>query len=139
MAYSSINHISFILLGMACNTINGLISTYLYLLIYSLTTVIFFGILLNVRCLITGRNLNYLSDFSNIPMFSNFTSISLLIILFSMGGIPPLAGFFIKFYIYIEAISEGLYFFVILSLFITIISTYYYLFFLKSIFFDRSH
>jgi NADH-quinone oxidoreductase subunit N len=55
-----------------------------------------------------------------------------------MGGLPPLAGFFVKLYIYIEAISSGFFIFVFVSLVVTIISTFYYLFFLKSIFFDKS-
>lgn len=138
MAYSSINHVCFILLGMACGSLTGLSVAILYLLVYSLTSLIFFGFLLNSQCLVTGRSLIYLSDFSNLTKFSNLGSQGLLIVLFSMGGIPPLAGFFIKFYIYIEAISSGFYIFVILSLIITIISTFYYLFFLKSIFFNKN-
>jgi len=138
MAYSSINHVSFILLGMACNSSNhqGLTSSLLYLIIYTLTLLVFFGFILNMRCIITGRSLTYLSDFSKIAQFSLFSSYSFIIILFSMGGLPPLAGFFIKLYVYIEAVSSGLYIFVFLSMLITIISTFYYLFFLKSIFFD---
>jgi NADH-quinone oxidoreductase subunit N len=139
MAYSSINHVSFILLGMACGNLMGLTSTLLYLLVYSVTLLAFFGFILNARCLITGRTLIYLSDFANLSKLSGLIETSsLLIILFSMGGIPPLAGFFIKFYIYIEAISSGFYFFVFFSLIITIISTFYYLFFLKSLFFDNN-
>lgn len=138
MAYSSINHVCFILLGMACGSLTGLTVTILYLLVYSLTSLIFFGFLLNSQCLVTGRTLIYLSDFANLTKFSNVGSQGLLIVLFSMGGLPPLAGFFIKFYIYIEAISSGFYVFVLFSLVITIVSTFYYLFFLKSIFFNKN-
>lgn len=112
MAYSSINHVSFILLGMSCCNLVGLSSTIIYLLVYSLTSVCFFGLLLNLKCVITGRSLIYLCDFAKLSNFSNFGAQSLLLILFSMGGIPPLAGFFIKFYIYIEAMSCGFYIFV---------------------------
>ena len=138
MAYSSINHVSFILLGMACESLTGLTITIMYLLVYSLTLLIFFGFMLNVRCVVTDRPIIYLSDFANLTKFSNIGSQGLLIVLFSMGGIPPLAGFFIKFYLYIEAISSGFYVFVFFSLVITIVSTFYYLFFLKSIFFDKT-
>jgi NADH-quinone oxidoreductase subunit N len=138
MAYSSINHVSFILLGMACGSLTGLTIALLYLLVYSLTSLVFFGFLLNSQCIITGRTLMYLSDFANLTKFSNLGSQGLLVVLFSMGGLPPLAGFFIKFYIYIEAVSSGFYIFVIFSLVITIISTFYYLFFIKSIFFDEN-
>ena len=112
MAYSSINHVSFILLGMSCCNLVGLSTTIVYLLVYSLTSVCFFGLLLNLRCMITGRSLIYLCDFAKLSNFSNFGAQSLLLILFSMGGIPPLAGFFIKFYIYVEAMSCGFYIFV---------------------------
>jgi NADH-quinone oxidoreductase subunit N len=138
MAFSSINHVSFLLLGIACGTLSGLVTTLLYLIVYSLTLFFFFCILLNINCLITGRSLIYLSDFANLTKTSSFGSASLLIILFSMGGLPPLAGFFVKLYIYIEAISSGFFIFVFLSLVVTIISTFYYLFFLKSIFFDKT-
>jgi NADH-quinone oxidoreductase subunit N len=123
---------------MSCGSLTGLTVTILYLLVYSLTSLIFFGFLLNSQCFVTGRTLIYLSDFANLTKFSNLESQGLLIVLFSMGGLPPLAGFFIKFYIYIEAISCGFYAFVIFSLIITIISTFYYLFFLKSIFFNKN-
>ena len=137
MAYSSISHVSFILLGMACGSLSGLTVSIVYLLIYSLTLLLFFGFMLNVSCLITNKSLIYLSDFANVTKFSFIWSNFLLVVLFSMGGIPPLAGFFIKLYLYIEAISAGFYIFVIFSLIISIISTSYYLFFLKSIFFDN--
>lgn len=94
--------------------------------------------MLNIRCVITGRSLIYLSDFANLTKFSNVSAQGLLVTLFSIGGIPPLAGFFVKLYIYIEALSSGLYLFVFFSLIITIISMFYYLFFLKSIFFDKN-
>jgi NADH-quinone oxidoreductase subunit N len=132
MAYSSITHVSFILLGMSCGTLSGLAATITYLLVYSLTLLAFFGFMLNTHCFITGRSPIYLSDFSNLG------SRGLLVVLFSMGGLPPLAGFFIKFYIYIESISSGFYIFVILNILITIVSTFYYLFFLKSTFFDTN-
>jgi len=138
MAYSSINHISFILLGMSCASLSSLTVSILYLLVYSFTLLFFFGILLRLRCMITGRFLIYLSDFANLPKFSPISANMLLIVLFSMGGIPPLAGFFIKLYVYIEAISSGLHIFVIISLIITIVSMFYYLFFLKSLFFDKN-
>ena len=138
VAYSSINHVSFILLGMACGSLTSLSVTILYLVIYSLTLSYFFGIILNTCCLINEQPLIYISDFAKLDSPRLFELKSLTIVLFSMAGIPPLAGFFIKLYIYIEAISSGFYFFVILSLIITIVSTFYYLFFLRSIFFDQS-
>ena len=138
MAYSSINHVSFILLGMACGSFTGLASTLLYLLVYSLSLLLFFGFMLNTQSLTSGRSLIYLSDFANLTKFSMSGSQGLLIVLFSMGGIPPLAGFFIKFYVYLAAITSGFYTFVFFSLIISIISTFYYLFFLRSIFFDNS-
>jgi len=85
---------------------------------------------------VTGRSLIYLSDFANLAKFSVLSSQIFLIMLFSMGGLPPLAGFFVKLYIYIEAVGVGFYLFVFFSLIITIVSTFYYLFFLKSIFFE---
>jgi len=123
---------------MACGTLTGLSVTVLYLVVYSLTLVLFFDLILNTRCLINEQPLIYLSDFAKLNTMRFFGLKSLIIVLFSMGGIPPLAGFFIKLYIYMEAISSGFYIFVILSLIITIVSTFYYLFFLRSIFFDNS-
>jgi len=110
IAYSSINHVSFILLGMACGTLTGLTITIVYLVVYSLTLLLFFDLMLNARCLISEQPLIYLSDFAKLNTSRVFGLKSLIIVLFSMGGIPPLAGFFIKLYIYIEAISSGFFF-----------------------------
>jgi len=135
MAYSSIGHMGYALAGLAPGTNAGIQSTIIYLIIYLVMNLGAFGCIFmmkreNTFC----ENINDLSGMSkNHPILS----LSFLIILFSLAGIPPLAGFFAKFYIFMSVIESGMYILAILGLLTTVISAFYYLRIIKIIYFDK--
>ncbi len=135
MAYSTIGHMGYALAGLATGTNQGIQSTIIYLTIYLVMNLGAFGcIFMMKRENIFYENINDLSGLSkNHPILA----ISFLIILFSLAGIPPLAGFFAKFYIFMAVIEAKMYAFAIIGLVTTVISTFYYLRIIKVIYFDK--
>jgi len=135
MAYSSIGHMGYALAGLAPGTNAGIQSTIIYLTIYLVMNLGAFGcIFMMKRENIFYENINDLSGLSkNHPMLA----LSFLIILFSLAGIPPLAGFFAKFYIFMAVIEVKMYALAIIGLVTTVISAFYYLRIIKVIYFDK--
>ena len=135
MAYSSIGHMGYALAGLAPGTNAGIQSTIIYLTIYLVMNLGAFGcIFMMKRENIFYENINDLSGLSkNHPMLA----LSFLIILFSLAGIPPLAGFFAKFYVFMAVIEVKMYALAIIGLVTTVISAFYYLRIIKVIYFDK--
>jgi NADH-quinone oxidoreductase subunit N len=135
MAYSSIGHIGYALAGISTGTNLGIQSTIIYLTIYLIMNIGAFGFILTMKRENTYyENINELSGLS-----SNHPTLALgfLIILFSLAGIPPLAGFFAKFYIFMAVIESEMYTLAIIGLITTVISAFYYLRIIKIIYFDK--
>ncbi len=135
MAYSTIGHMGYALAGLATGTNQGIQSTIVYLTIYLVMNLGAFGcIFMMKREDIFYENINDLSGLSkNHPMLA----FSFLIILFSLAGIPPLAGFFAKFYIFMAVIEVKMYALAIIGLVTTVVSSFYYLRIVKVVYFDR--
>jgi len=135
MAYSSIGHMGYALAGLATGTSEGIQSTIIYLTIYLVMNLGAFGcIFMMKRENIFYENINDLSGLSkNHPILS----FGFLIILFSLAGIPPLAGFFAKFYIFMAVIEVKMFTLAIIGLLTTVVSAFYYLRIIKVIYFDR--
>ena len=135
IAYSSIGHMGYALAGLATGTNEGIQSTIIYLTIYLVMNLgIFACIFMMRRENIFYENINDLSGLSkNHPLLA----LSFLIILFSLAGIPPLAGFFAKFYIFMAVIEVQMYSLAIIGLVTTVVSAFYYLRIIKIIYFDK--
>ena len=135
MAYSSIGHIGYVLAGISTGTNLGIQSTIIYLTIYLIMNIGAFGFILMMKRENTYyENINELSGLSsNHPILA----LGFLIILFSLAGIPPLAGFFAKFYIFMAVIESEMYTLAIIGLITTVISAFYYLRIIKIIYFDK--
>jgi len=135
MAYSSIGHMGYILAGIATGTNSGIQSTLIYLTIYLVMNLGIFGcIFMMKRENVFYENINDLSGLSkNHPILA----LSFLLILFSLAGIPPLAGFFAKFYVFMAVIEVKMYPLAIIGLVTTVISAFYYLRIIKIIYFDK--
>ena len=134
IAYSSIGHIGYILAGIASASNDGIQSSIMYLTIYIVMNLGLFSCLLMLR-----RNDNYyenIDDLSGLSKNHPILSFSLLVILFSLAGIPPLAGFFAKFYVFKAVIEQSMYFLAIVGLLSTVIAAFYYLRIIKIIYFD---
>jgi NADH-quinone oxidoreductase subunit N len=134
IAYSSIGHIGYALAGVASASNDGIQSSVIYLTIYIVMNLGLFSCLLMLR-----RNDNYyesIDDLSGLSKNHPILSFSFLVILFSLAGIPPLAGFFAKFYIFKAVIEQSMYFLAIVGLLSTVIAAFYYLRIIKIIYFD---
>ena len=133
-AYSSIGHMGYALAGLAVGTNTGIQSSIVYITIYAVMNVALFSCLLMMR-----RNEYYyenIEDLSGLSKNHPILSFSLLIILFSLAGIPPLAGFFAKFYIFLAVIEKSMYWLAIIGLLSTVVAAFYYLRIIKVIYFD---
>ena len=134
IAYSSIGHMGFALAGLSSGTNEGIQSSIIYISIYLIMNLGLFSCLFMMK-----RNDKYyenIDDLSGLSKNHPLISLSLLIILFSLAGIPPMAGFFAKFYVFKAVIKESMYFLAITGLLSTIISAFYYLRIIKIIYFD---
>ena len=134
-AYSSIGHIGYVLAGLATGTNEGIQSSVMYISIYIIMNLGLFSCLLMMK-----RNNEYYEDIDDLSGLSKnhpLLSLSLLIILFSLAGIPPMAGFFAKFYIFKTVIEQSMYFLAIVGLLSTVIAAFYYLRIIKIIYFDK--
>jgi len=135
IAYSSIGHIGYALAGLAVGTNLGIQSSIAYITIYLIMNLGFFTCLLMLK-----RNDVYyetINDLSGLSKNHPIISLCFLIQLFSLAGIPPLAGFFAKFYIFIAVIEQSMYFLAIVGLLATVVSAFYYLRIIKVIYFDK--
>jgi NADH-quinone oxidoreductase subunit N len=134
IAYSSIGHIGYTLAGLASVSNDGIQSSIIYITIYIFMNLGLFSCLLMLK-----RNNEYYEDINDLSGLSKnhpLLSLSLLIILFSLAGVPPLAGFFAKFYIFKAVIEQSMYFLAIVGLLSTVIAAFYYLRIIKIIYFD---
>ena len=134
IAYSSIGHMGYALAGLSVGTNEGIQSAISYISIYLVMNLAFFSCLFMIR-----KSENYfenIEDLSGLSKNHPILSISLMIVLFSLAGIPPLAGFFAKFYIFMTVIEQSMYFLAVIGLLSTVIAAYYYLRIIKIIYFD---
>ena len=134
LAYSSIGHIGYILAGISTGEINGYSSSIIYLTIYVVMNLGAFSCLYFMR--ISSTYTETIDDLSGLSRNNPFLAFAFLIIFFSLAGIPPLGGFFAKFYVFIAVIESELYFLAIVGLITTVISAFYYLKIIKLIYFD---
>ena len=135
IAYSSIGHMGYALTGLAAGTNQGIQGSISYIVIYLVMNLAFFSCMFMLR-----RNNEYyesIEDLSGLSKNHPLLSFSLLIILFSLAGIPPLAGFFAKFYVFMAVIEQKMYFLAIVGLLSTVIAAFYYLRIIKIIYFDK--
>jgi len=134
MAYSSIGHMGYALAGLAVGTNSGIQSSIIYISIYLIMNLGIFCCLFMMKR--NNKFFDNLEDLSGLSKNHPIISLSLLILLFSLAGIPPMAGFFAKFYIFMSVIEQSMYFLAIVGLITTVVSAFYYLKIIKIIYFD---
>ena len=135
IAYSSIGHIGYALAGLTTGSNEGIQSSVIYITIYILMNLGLFSCLLMMK----RNNVYYeqIDDLSGLSKNHPLLSLSLLVILFSLAGIPPLAGFFAKFYIFKSVLEQSMFFLAIVGLLSTVIAAFYYLRIIKIMYFDK--
>ena len=135
IAYSSIGHIGYALAGISTGTVTGYSSSITYISIYVIMNLGVFGCIFLMKK--EGKYCEDIKDLAGISKQNPLLAISFLIIMFSLAGIPPLAGFFAKFYVFMSVIESGMYTLAIVGLLSTVISAFYYLRIIKIIYFDE--
>ena len=135
IAYSSIGHIGYALAGISTGTVTGYSSSVVYISIYAIMNLGIFGCIFLMKK--DGKYCEDIKDLAGMSKQNPVLAISFLIIMFSLAGIPPLAGFFAKFYVFMSVIESGMYTLAIVGLLTTVISAFYYLRIIKIIYFDE--
>src|SRR5712671_2093518 len=135
MAYSSIGHMGFALVGLAAGTQEGVQGVLVYMTIYVAMTVGAFACILSMRR--DGLLVEEIADLSGLARTKPMMALFLLILLFSLAGIPPFAGFFAKFYVFSAAINAGLFTLAVVGVLASVVGAYYYLVIVKTMYFDE--
>ena len=135
MAYSSIGHIGYALAGVATASKTGYDGSIIYITIYAIMNIGAFSCIFLMKK--DGRYTEKISDLAGISKTNPLIAIAFLIILFSLAGIPPLGGFFAKFYVFMSVIENGMYALAVIGLLTTVVSAFYYLRIIKIIYFDE--
>lgn len=136
MAYSSIGNMGYALIGVAAGTPQGAGAVVLYLLIYMIMTAGVFAVILRMRR--QGLAVAKIGDLAGLSKTEPWTAYALLILMFSMSGIPPAAGFFSKLAIFNAAVAEDLYVLAVLGVLSSVVAAFYYLRVIKVMFFDEA-
>ncbi len=124
-------------MGLATGTLEGIRASLIYLFLYVLMNLGFFILFLNTKDIETKRSLTYLTDFNIFAQKNYLYSITLVIVLFSMAGIPPLGGFFGKYYLFLHSFEVGHISLVVTGMATSVIATYYYLRIIKIMWFEE--
>jgi NADH-quinone oxidoreductase subunit N len=136
LAYSTISHVGFIMLGFVTGVISGYGAAVFYVFVYILMSLAAFGIviLLNKK----GFEADQISDFKGLSKHSPWFALMMLVIMLSMAGVPPFIGFYAKFFILQQVISAGFVTLAVVAVVFAVISAYYYLQIIKSMYFEES-
>jgi len=135
MAYSSIGHMGFALVGLAAGTSEGVQGVLVYIAIYVTMTLGVFAVILSMRR--TTGMVESIDQLAGLARTHPTMAFFLAMLLFSMAGVPPLAGFFAKFYVFLAAIKAGLYLLAVLGVVTSVVGAYYYLAIVKLMYFDE--
>ncbi len=135
MAYSSIGHMGFALVGLAAGTVEGAQGVLVYISIYVAMTLGSFAIIIAMKR--KGQSLENISDFAGLSRTNPTLAFFFAMLLFSLAGVPPLAGFFAKWYVFVAAIKAGLFTLSVVGVLTSVVGAYYYLMIVKVMYFDE--
>ena len=135
MAYSSIGHMGFVLIGLAAGTEDAIRGVAIYLVIYAIMTLGAFAAILTMR--VDGKPVENISDLAGLSRSNGATAFFFSMLMFSLAGVPPLGGFFAKYYVLLPAVQAGLYPLAVLGVLASAVAAYYYLRIVKVMYFDE--
>ncbi|MBM3562600.1 MAG: NADH-quinone oxidoreductase subunit NuoN [Alphaproteobacteria bacterium] len=135
MAYSSIGHMGFALIGLAAADEAGVRGVAIYLTIYLIMTLGTFAAILAMR--VQGRYVENVSDLAGLSRTNGWMAFFLAMLMFSLAGVPPLAGFFAKYYVLLAAVDAGLFGLAVIGVLASAVAAYYYLRVVKVMYFDE--
>ena len=135
MAYSSIGHMGFALVGLAAGTAEGAQGVLVYLAIYVAMTLGSFAIIIAMKR--NGQAVEQISDFAGLSRTNPLLAFFFAMFLFSLAGVPPLAGFFGKFYVFLAAVHANLFTLAVVGVLCSVVGAFYYLSIIKVMYFDE--
>jgi NADH-quinone oxidoreductase subunit N len=135
LAYSSIGHVGYALVGLAAGTPEGVRGLIIYLIIYLAMVLGTFGCVLTMRR--RDGAVEEIADLAGLARTKRPTAFVLAMMMFSLAGIPPLAGFFAKYFVFLAAIQAGLVALAVIGVVASVVGAYYYLRIVKLMFFDE--
>jgi proton-translocating NADH-quinone oxidoreductase, chain N len=136
MAYSSIGHVGYALIGVAVGNKDGISAVLIYLVIYIVMNIGTFACIISMRR--QGQAVTSIADLAGLAKSSPGVALALAIFMFSMAGIPPLAGFFGKLYVFRAAVEGGLYTLAIVGVLTSVVGAFYYIRIIKLMYFDQA-
>jgi NADH-quinone oxidoreductase subunit N len=136
MAYSSIGHMGYALIGLAVGTADGVRGTLVYMVIYVFMTAGTFGCILAMRR--KGRAVEQISDLAGLASNDPALAMAMALFMFSLAGIPPMSGFFGKLYIFLSAVQGGLWTLAIVGVLTSVVGAFYYIRIVKVMYFDAA-
>jgi NADH-quinone oxidoreductase subunit N len=134
MAYSSIGHMGYALIGLAVGTADGARGTLVYMVIYLFMTLGTFGCILAMRR--SGKPVEKIADLSGLAANDPALAMALAVFMFSLAGIPLMSGFFAKLYIFLAAVQQGLWALAVIGVLTSVIGAFYYIRIIKVMYFD---
>lgn len=138
LTYSMITNTGYLLLGLSFGDISGIYVTLFYLMTYIFIMIGLFFCFLSLRGRSSGLLAKRINIFSNLLEINPFLSFSIFILLFSIAGVPPLLGFYGKFFLFLFALKYKMYWLTILFVVFSVISVFYYIRLVKLMYFNRS-
>ena len=135
MAYSSIGNVGYMLVGLAAGTEAGIRGVLIYLAIYLAMTAGTFACILCMR--VRGRMVEEIDDLAGLARTRPLLALALGVFMFSLAGIPPLAGFFAKLYVFLAAVEAGLYALAVIGVLASVVAAFYYVRIVKIMYFDE--
>jgi len=135
MAYSSIGHMGFALVGLAAGTPEGAEGVLVYISIYVAMTLGSFAIILAMKR--NGKHVENISDFAGLSRTNPLLAFFFAMLLFSLAGVPPLAGFFAKWYVFVAAIKADMFTLSVIGVLTSVVGAFYYLAIVKTMYFDE--
>ncbi len=136
MAYSSIGHMGYALIGLAVGTADGIRGVMIYMVTYVFMSAGVFACIVAMRR--RGRSLERIADLSGLARTDPGLALAMTIFMFSMAGIPPFSGFFGKLYVFLPAVQSGYWTLAVIGVLTSVVGAYYYLRVIKVMYFDAA-
>jgi proton-translocating NADH-quinone oxidoreductase chain N len=138
LAYSSIGHVGYMLLGLATGTLEGVQGLITYIVIYMVMSLNIWTVVLSLQFQGKEGRAKYLTDLTSLSKINPLLAITIALTMFSMAGVPPLAGFCAKLYVFFSAIEGSLYMLATVGVLTSCVGAFYYMRLIKIMFFEKS-
>jgi len=138
-AYSAIGHIGYMLIGVAVGSIEAISAVLFYMIIYIVMSIGIYSIIISIRTKDKSIEIKYLKELIGLSKNNPLLSISFAMILFSMAGIPPLAGFFSKLYLFASAMNANMFNLALIGILTSVIGTVYYIYIIRLMYFEKTN